>query len=241
MNKLIEKFYVEEFLKCIDYPSIILEDSESPDFLIHHNNRTIGIEVTCLKKEGISEIAGIQRKIVKDAQQMAISNNLDPLDIHVWMYTKRYINGQSYINEASKFLYQTVIDNFELIRSSNGNIVTVHLEQNKYGIHQITAHWHTINGTRWLDDHRWQTQEPGLVSINFANILQREIDKKNNKINLYLNKCNSCWLVVVIDRSKKDEMFDYSYINKEISFLSKFEKTYFFDLMDRKAYLLNTY
>ena len=240
MNKIVERFQLDQFLKCIGLAPNRIDDFESPDFIIYFDNKKIGIELTSIKQSSIASIAGNHRKIVQNAYNKAIQANIEPIDVHVWFYDHEITNVQLFIKEASEYLFRLIASNIDTIKAANGNTTKIKCTGNKYNISQVTAHWHTINGNRWLYDHRWKTEEPGFVSTSFRNIIQNEITKKNAKLLKYLTKCNSCWLLIVIDRSKRDEHFDYEYIKSDGNYESAFEKNYLFDLMERKVYLLKS-
>lgn len=240
MNKEIERFYLQQFLESIQIDVTQIIDYERPDFLITSKAQTYGVEITNLKQKNNSSIAGDNRKIVRNACNIAIKNTLEPIDIHVWFYDSKANNVQKYIKDASDYLYSLILDSISIIKKANGHSVEIPCTDNHFSFCQITAHWHSIDGNRWLDHHRWETEEPGFVSKNFANFLQAEISKKNRKITEYRKASPICWLIIVVDRSKMDEHFDYSYMDQTISYQSNFEKTYFFDLCERKIYDLIT-
>lgn len=241
MNKKLERYQLEQFIHCINIPVDEITEDEGPDFLISTNGSKYGIEITSIRQNAtLSAIAGNHRKIVQKACRKAIEEGMEPVDIKVWFKNNRIINVQQFINNASEYLYELIEKSIQVIKSANGNIIKIECKKNNYNINQITAHWHTKDGHKWLSNHRWQTQEPGYVSIDFFDILQNEISKKNKKIQDYLKKCSSCWLLIVVDRSKLDEHFDYEFMNHNHRYQSKFEKTYYFDLMENKVYQLIT-
>ena len=238
MDKKLERFYLEEFIKCINITPTSIKDSESPDFLLQINNEIIGIELTSIKQDYLSPTVGNQRKIVRNACSKAINSAIEPLDVHVWFHDFKPNNVQLFIKTASDYLYSIIKNNIDEIKNANGLLCDIDCSDNKYGIFQVTAHWHSVNNEKWLYNHRWKTEEPGFVSINFHDIIQKEIDKKNTKFSRYISKCNKCWLLIVIDRSKKDEHFDYSYMNDDSNYNSNFFNNYIFDLYEKKVYLL---
>lgn len=95
-----------------------------------------------------------------------------------------------------------------------------------------------MNGTKWLENHRWQTSEHGWVDFKFHSELQCLINTKNTKYENYLKKCDICWLVITVDCSSRDEIFEYKEEMEGKIFRSCFDKVFFFDIMSRNSYQL---
>ncbi len=238
-KKRLERFYLTQFIDIYDKAIEIITDGENPDFLCKRRNEVFGIELTSLKMKSLSEITGLQRKIVQKAQELA-EGDLEPMEIKVWFseYNTRY--GAYKINQAALYIYETVKQTLSKIANNDGHSNEIETGGNRFGIIFLTANLGIINGKRWLANHRWQTQEPGFVNMSFESDLQEIINQKNKKYNKYLEKIDSCWLLVTIDRRKKEEKFDYARMKKQRIYNSLFDKTILFDVMERKAYNLNT-
>lgn len=233
VNKTIEKFHFEEFLKCINESNRNYTSCESPDFLLKQGKETIGYEITRLKQKILSPVAGTAKKIVQAACKKAIENNIAPLDIHVFMFIDQIKLSRKFINECSNYIYDIVITSIDLIEKANGNVIKLDTTNNKYSINQITAHWNSRNGIKWLDNHRWWNSEPGFVNTKFYDVIQNAIDDKNKKYNRYLDKCDKCNLIIVVDRTKYDEHFDITYMDEKYIYDACFEKVYFFDIIEK--------
>jgi len=98
----------------------------------------------------------------------------------------------------------------------------------------------TANGKVWLNHHRWEVMEPGFVSIGFIPELQAAINKKNKKKNEYLRRCDRCWLLIVADRTKADQKFEFTPEMQEYVYESEFEKTFFLEIAQKFITELNT-
>jgi len=89
-----------------------------------------------------------------------------------------------------------------------------------------------------VKESQMKTSEPGWVNFNFNTELQALINEKNIKYNRYIKKCDKCWLVVIVDRSQRDEVFDFERDMQGEVFRSSFDSVYFFDIRQRKIYKL---
>lgn len=239
-KKRIERFYLDRFIEIYDNTIKVLRESECPDFLCSYKGYILGIEVTRLKKKRLSEISGVQNKIVRKAKELAIEYGMKPMDVKIWFSEYMTDLKHEMVENAAEYLYQIVHRNIEQIQNNNGRCVTLDTSGNQYGILQVAATWGEVDGIMRLQYpyQRWRTIEPGWLSIEFRKDLQKVIDSKNQKVDLYKKEVQNCWLLIVVDRSKRDEQFDYSRMDSSLTYESRFERTFLFDLMERKIYQL---
>jgi len=240
MDKKLEIFHIQQYFTISGIDAELISCGESPDFIYKIDNIITGIELSRIKIKKLSAIAGDQRQIVRFAMKKAIDNKLNPLEATVFFDSQLKNISKKEINDAAEYLFEIVNNNLKEIENGKVNQVKLKIKSNKYGFSYVLVHWNVFNGTIWLDHHRWKPNEPGFVSTEFSSKIRNEIKKKNKKYFEYRKKCDQCWLIFVIDRSKKDELFDYSYMDKNIIYESNFDSTIIFDLMEKKIYNLKT-
>ncbi|ENY6498399.1 hypothetical protein ACFD7R_004616 [Vibrio parahaemolyticus] len=205
-QKKIERFQFDKFVELLGLQYTSLEERESPDFICTLGSHRIGIELTEIKHPKKAEISGIQRSVVAKAQELCA--HLDPLQVRVTFSHPVSYKGRIK-NEISKYIADVVVGSIECARALNGSVYSVPLSDmsNQYGILGVYVNYGVCNNTTWLKAHRWSCIESGFVSSSFDQQLEKCIDSKNLKLKEYHKKCDECWLLIVADCSKKDQMF----------------------------------
>lgn len=237
-NKDVELFYLKEFIDKYQDEITIIEQCESPDFICRVNGLKVGVEVTELKNPTLKEISGIQRKILRNASVLAA--DIFPLNVKVYFHDASVGYKQKNQNKISQFIYQKVLNSLDEIKALDGSSYRIELGSyaESYGIGVITASWGMCKGVQWLDKHRWVTIEPGFIRRKFDAELKERIDNKNSKYDTYLEKCDTCWLLIVANRRYKDQMFEYELNDSNCAFESKFDKCIYFEVSDKDLHVL---
>lgn len=160
-KKKSERFYIERFQECFDKVLSNLEDSESPDFLCNVDGERTGVEITHLKDKKLAEIVGHKNAIIQRAAEIAIKENLPPVEVSVWLRDRVYLRKE--IDAKAKYLYKLVETHLSNIADAKGYLYKLPIKKDN-DIKQVSAHWNEINGEKWLSNHRWMNVEAGLVS-----------------------------------------------------------------------------
>ena len=91
-KKEIEKHYLDRLrASMLDFPAGRIEPTEEPDFLVHGDNRVIGIELTELHKETPGgakpqqALEAMRHRVVTKAQELYIAANLPPVNVSIFM------------------------------------------------------------------------------------------------------------------------------------------------------------
>jgi hypothetical protein len=245
-----ERFHIEVFSTLQSLPGDELprkDVSQRPDFLFQSGELIVGIEHTEIKKIGSAkevpspaQLKGIHRGIVIKAGQLAADQGLPPLNVKVNFHNHFYRFKQKG-NQVVQALLDTVKKNLDnIMKMADGNSVKIDPPSPFVGISLVYVSPGTINGKVWLDHHRWEVMEPGFVRIGFIPELQAAITKKNRINNEYLKRCDKCWLLVVADRAKADQKFEFTPEMQKHIYESEFEKTFFMEIAQRFLTELNT-
>lgn len=245
-----ERFHLDVFSALQRLPGDELsrqDPFQKPDFLFQCGESIIGIEHTEIKRirssQGIPSLAqlkGTQRGIVKKAGWLAAEQGLPPLNVKV-NFHNYYYRFQQKGGQAVQGLLDTVKKNLDkIMKMETGQSVKIDPPTPFVGISLVYVTPGTVNGQVWLNHHRWEVMEPGFVSIGFTPELQDAITKKN-RINIeYLKRCDQCWLLVVADRRKADQKFEFTTEMQEYIYESAFERTFYLEIAQRFLTELNT-
>jgi hypothetical protein len=242
IKKIIERFQLDQFIEVSGMPIEVLREGKAgnePDFICFHNGCTLGIEVRALKNTRISKEAGIQRQVVAKAQKLAIDHGMKPIRVRVLFGGPTPNMRGNKKDDAAEYLYRIIYDNLKRIQDGHGYPVIIDTGGNRCGVLHMYANWGEMDGKVGITSHSWSTNELHWVISKFPQELQNAIDCKNKKYDSYTRAVHDCWLLLVVDRSKKDEPFDYSQMDQSINYDSKFNKIFLLDLMERKHYELH--
>jgi hypothetical protein len=221
--------------------------TQKPDFRYQYGKLITGIEHTELKwtksaqgTPSLAELKGLHREIVKRAERLAAKQGVPPLHVEVLFhdYFYRYPNKGE---KAVQSLLTSIKENLDkILKEKSGNSIEIEAPEPFVGISQIYATSGIALGKVWLTNHRWEVWEPGTVSTSFIPELQDSIDKKNKKIDDYLNACNECWLLIVADRTRADQKFSFTPPMNTHVYKSEFKKTFFLEIAERRYWELRT-
>jgi len=246
-----EKFHLSVFssLYCLPGEELLRQDTgQKPDFLYQAGKLVIGIEHTELKrtksaqgKHSLAERKGLHRQIVERARQHAIKQEIPPINVDVW-FNDRFDRYPNKGEKAEQGLLSTITTNLDKILASEyGNSTKIKVPDPFVGISQIYARSGRVHGKVWLKAHRWQVVGPSRIMLrSFLPDLQAAISAKNKKIDEYHKNCDECWLLIVADRSKADQCYYPPPDIQGHSFVSKFKRTFFLEIMERDLLELST-
>ena len=238
-----ERFHLQVFSDLHQLPGNEIPrqyPSQKPDFCYQCGEVVIGIEHTEIKKvrsakgiPSLAELKGLHRKIVSKAKRLAIEQGLPPLHVQV-LFHNHFHRYPSKGGDAVRGLLNTVLRNLgKVMKMKTGNSVRIDPPSPFVGISMVFATPGRADGKTWFTHHRWEVMEPGIVTIDFVSELQEAITKKNEKIQEYLKTCDRCWLLVVADRTKADQKFDFTPEMQEYVYESAFERTFFLEIAER--------
>ena len=172
VKKEIERYYLEKLLKEVfgesDYH---IEESEHPDFLLHFDNRTIGIELIVL----IQRMQKLQEQernaIVSIAKQQAMNRNINSLSVAVYFHHKSDLRKKDR-NSIANRLVDIILSNIS-DTESDINIEDQSWFNDKWPA-QIQAI--SIRHPSYLKSHRWQSGCVGIVHENFEETAPRLLE-----------------------------------------------------------------
>ncbi|HBP90754.1 MAG TPA: hypothetical protein PKM72_10625 [Nitrospirales bacterium] len=191
-----ERSYLLRFKElCPEFPDGSIEDSESPDFLVHGSHGTVGIELTAVyrpdpidKNAHLPAIEKEREKIVEKIKHYYIHIEDVPLRVS-FLFSGNVTNKSDIKNEDLKEM-ATLIHSF---KPQIGETVYLDIENNlPFWVDRVSITTREPDGQNF-----WTAQKcvwiPELSPIE----IQREINKKEEKHISYLEKCSFAWLVLM--------------------------------------------
>jgi len=245
-----ERFHLWVFSTLHQLPGYELprkDRIQKPDFRYQNGKLITGIEHTEIKriksaqgKPSLAQLKGLHREIIKRAERLAVEQGVAPLHVKVLFHDHfyRYPNKGE---KAAQGLLTSITSNLEkILKTETGNSIKIEAPEPFVGISMIYATSGRAFGKIWLTDHRWEVMESGTVSTMFISELQDTINKKNQKIDDYLKFCDECWLLIVADRTRADQKYCFTPEMQGHMYESKFQRTFFLEIVERLLQELTT-
>lgn len=198
-HKNPERFYLLRFKElCPDFPDGSIEDFESPDFLVYSPYGTVGIELTAvyrpdpivMKKKKTFSLQAIEQereKIVEGIKNHYIDMKEFPL--RVSFLFNGNVTNTSDIKED--FFKMAVLINSN--KPQIGETVYLDLEDNlPFWVDRVSITTRDPDGQNF-----WTAQKCAWIPELSPIEIQREINKKEEKLHSYLEKCSFAWLVLM--------------------------------------------
>jgi hypothetical protein len=98
----------------------------------------------------------------------------------------------------------------------------------------------TLEGTTWLQNHRWYEIKASWVNRNFVSELQACIDRKSDKYYDYRKNCTGCWLLIVTNKNKDSQAFEITREILQNKYGSRFERSFYLEVFFKELYELIT-
>ncbi|HSW00668.1 MAG TPA: hypothetical protein VLI39_10880 [Sedimentisphaerales bacterium] len=212
----------------------LVNHDDNPDFLVECGGRTIGIEHTELFKRQTrsserpytpAELEGIQQKILHETKKLYIAQGGPPIVVTVW-----FIPGMRRTKPARGRSEGIAV---ELAQFITEWIRTPHSpdEWPRPGdrIPEI-SHLSIYEG-----QSAWMKGNPAWVGPPSVSDIQKTIDEKDAKYDVYRHRCDECWLLIAANRYNPAQGFDFSRDDSSLryGYRSRFERLFFLELGDR--------
>jgi CRISPR/Cas system-associated exonuclease Cas4 (RecB family) len=195
-----EKSFVKALLKSLKINFDII-NSESPDFILQHNNSKIGIEVTRIFKS--EKIDGMSTHALESERNSVVTiamnkyaelEKFPEIDVAVFFGTyPKITKSQRY--ELAKKLKNIVVNNLP----ETDNTIRINNDFENLDIYPECISQIRISNFSFITKNHWQVPVAGIVQKKFIKELQEILNNKNSKIEAYKENCDECWLLVVAD------------------------------------------
>ena len=233
-KKARERFMVERFLEAIDLPAQIVEDDrEAPDFVIQHEGRAIGVEVTELYIQDGASRSPMQaneraaRDIVLAAwtEFMAVSDKPYLVTVNFRDQLPRKLNRAAVARKIAGLVLEMSPEVWQ-----SASWPDPHMDWDPL-MDAVLA----IRVTGVPSEALWSTTGGGWVAKASAEVLQARIDAKAPRLPRYRNRVDEVWLLIVADGSTPSQFFDPPTAEDARSVVSPFDQTWFFGRSRRRA------
>jgi hypothetical protein len=209
-KKDIELWRLERFRRLVeDFPIGTLECSEEPDFLVHCNERALGIELTDLHRktpEGqVPDQAreAMRHRVVARAQEIYESTQLPPVLASFLMDDRDHI-GKSDVEDLAQQFAAMVTENVPDPNSGT------ELPRNWDDFRKLPRNLHKLFIRRFdiVTKSRFTTPVATWVATLDRKDLERALASKEPKVAAYRRRCNESWLVINADIESMSTWFE---------------------------------
>lgn len=236
-----EKRMLEHFLRVspiVTWDKMIKDSNRIIDFRFDLGNGILGIELTrCIGEAGTkaAEKERLLNSIVEKAQQLYQNQSSLNLLVSVHLWHTESIN-----KHEAKRLTNGIVHLLNVHFKSISNIgITPARKFLLYLDRNIKGRVYVQNlGS--LPNHRWRRINPCWVRQHPYTLLQETIAKKTLKIKRYKSCANKIYLLITANRALQSESMVFDERLLQQRFYSKFDKTFFFDVMTRQFFELQT-
>lgn len=243
VKKRKERFFLDMFLERLGIVPIRIEVREGPDFLLHMEDRTVGVEVTQLpirddSPEPLAQaVESVTDRIVAEAQRLYLASGAPPAHVTVlfgsWIKPDR-IRRDLIANELVKVVQDMELETWKRVvwRSSDEETLDQPLSDTVHSVHAL--------GVPESRMAHWNVSRAGWVATLTPERLQSGVSKKSAKIDAYQEAVRENWLLIVADSMKPSQAFSVppDFPVSEIS--SPFAKTFFYRYPDGEVIEVGT-
>ncbi len=247
---------INMFRSCYPYfPLGDLEKSESPDFLVHTDDKLIGIELTELKYEREDKLFNLRAHedfltyMMEDAQHIVEQQCEFKLMVEA-LFTDDISPTVLMVNEEARLLVRqglaesiakVVLDN---IPDSTGMKYKVD-RSSKYGYQNLPSKIQSItisNVTgRWHDSLWYAAIATKVKPLSISSVSQRLV-AKNFKLQKYNPACDEQWLVIIQNSFLMSSSYNSVSAKDALEHIyrSKFDKVFVFERSEGMVTRLQT-
>ena len=240
-KKDIELWRLERFKSFIpDFPSGRVEPTEEPDFLIHEESRSLGIELTDLHRETLpgqvpqQASEAMRNRVVARAKEIFNSRQQQPVIATFHLDDRMHIK-KAEVEQLATELADLVSDNIPEPNSTAeipadwDDMRTLPAILHKLSVHRldvVTKTFFSAPGATWV----------GTIS---RQDIQRALDSKEPKLAAYRTRCDEAWLVINADIESMATWFEFDLSVLAEPFPTNFSRVFLVQHFGGKAHELH--
>ncbi len=201
MDKKRELIHLERFKEnCTFFPEGEIDCTERPDFIIHTNEKIVGIEHTEIFQPGPPDGSSLQaqdvlaQKIVKQASDLYLQDKNKPILVQI-MFRSGILLKKKRIDHLAVSIYQ-IIKRESLLP---GQIITLHRTHVNYRYFPSEIAMIHIAAQPNGENNFWYCSSAGIIPDVDADYIQEKIDSKKQEIDFYRSRCSEIWLLIVAE------------------------------------------
>lgn len=208
-------------------PAVPPIDSENPDFLFEASLGVLGIEVrevfelTAEERRPRQEGEREAERIIAEAQGRCEQAGVPPLNVLVSFNNK---------HELRKKVRRHLVD--AIVQAVSQNVPTAGVPvrlRNDWRLESLPAEIHAIHIylIPTAKQHVWDAPDAGFFQEDCISILQQAINEKAGKLDRYLEKCQTCWLLLATDGMRPSSFLTPDHNTRDHNFDTPFSRTFF--------------
>ena len=230
-KKLRERFFLDRFLERLGVIPTWIQERERPDFLVHLEGRTVGVEITYLHIRDTPEntlpqaMESVTDRIVSAAQRLYSSSGAPPA--HVTVLFSSWLRFNEVKREQIAKRLANHVQSLDLNTWQKADWRSDAEENDDHPLSDVVDVIHALG----VPDHsmaHWTVARAGWVATLTAERLQERIDEKSPKVATYQKVAQEIWLVVIADGMKPSQAFLVPSDLEAHAVVSPFTKTFFF-------------
>jgi hypothetical protein len=244
MKKERELAHLELFREILSsFPTGTVEESESPDFIIHTDRGLLGIEHTQVFQPGPPHGGSLQaqdslaRSAVKRASELHIQSGGPPLLVQILFNPQRRIRKRN-IDEIATAISGTIAkadvkpgDQLLLGRTP----ATLGSFPKEVALIAVRRPLQELE-----DRHHWRASSAGFVPMLGPDYVQAVIDRKEPKLVTYNDKCAEVWLLIVAEALRAPSSVDIDGSAVTHKYTTNFDRVFFLWYFDHSLLELKT-
>ena len=232
-RKSRERYLLDRFISVAKLEARIIEERESPDFVIQTGETRIGVEVTELfishEKHGSTLQAqeAMTSQVAAKAQQLYQAENGPPAHVTICFSPQKNLRGLNR-DVTAKMLCDFVLG----LNLSVWQRHDWHAEEASGFLPDAISFVHAL-GVPSFEIAHWGVARAGWVAPLSPAPLQERIDAKANRLSEYQRAIAENWLLIVADATRPSSLIEVAANFETQATLSPFDRTFFYSHPDK--------
>lgn len=229
MEKSRELNHLQHFKDvCSFFPDGEIEKTEMPDFIVHVENRTLGVEHTEVFQPGPSHGESLQAqdnlaiRVVEKAKNLYAQSRGQPLHVQILFNSRIKMNKQGIDVIAEKVA--CLVEETHVETGSSVTLKRTREILDRFPREVALIHIYQHPGGKL---NHWKCSSAGHVPQITQEDLQAIIDKKDRKLNAYTS-CPEVWLLIVADNLRIPSSVDLTQSAVANHYTTRFNRVFFF-------------
>lgn len=230
MEKIHELTHLEHFKEVYTFfPDGEIESTETPDFIVHTQDKILGIEHTEIFQPGLSDGTSLQaqdglaQRVVSKANSLYLEQYGQPLLVQIFFNYRVMIHKKD-VDRLAK----AVVHLIETTPIEPGNPITLRrTTENSVDFPNEIARLHIYahpNGK----ENKWRSSSAGWIPEVTPEFVQEQINQKEQKLDNYKSQCSEIWLLLVADNLRNPSSVDLSQLALAYQYSTGFDRVFFF-------------
>jgi len=228
LQKLRERFLLEQFIEAAEIKAQIVEQREAPDFVVQVNGRLVGIEVTELfvsqdsHGNTLQAQEAISSRIVAKAQELYQASGAPPAHITICFAPNcdfRNLNRNKVSQQLCNWASELKLSLWQRVDWRPDEPHDLLSDEISF-IHAL--------GVPCFSMAHWSVASAGWVAPLTSASLQARIDAKAERLRRYSTVTADVWLLVVADSMRPSSLIEAKPKFEIQTIVSPFSRTFFY-------------